>query len=954
MSAWPGRRVRRMRRSLALAVLMVVVGTTSARSATADESALVTPSSGGIRLVGEINTHCSLGGGQVMPEGVDPGLGLLVLVLPCSRQLAVFSTATGRELAATDVGDDSGFAQLPVDPVRHLVFLTGSGSSSAANPAGADASTVRVYSLSALLAGRSPLQATISVPANALVLAASSGSFTTSSKPAGAGSTGLAGDVSLAPTGGAVDAQTGSFYLTLTENFGNIYSATSARGPGNQDVFVVGIDVRARTIRWSMLLDECSSPAMGNGTEPVVVAGNRGARIVAVGCLTAKASPIPGSSGGGQADGGVAGTGVSATGIGSMLSYGVPLTSQGMPVPDGVRFALGRTNALYGVADPESGRIYWVTAPPFGSGAAFDSGPAAVAFDPVHDAYVAAPTIGGPNVADGTGLAVGAAGGHLYAVGPQGIAKVDTTANGGQGTVYPGYSCFARSVAVDGHLRRLFVRPTPSCARADRTGLDPPYLLVYQDTSQQAAAAQPMPPDSYTQQVDPAAPSTVAVFNGHTEGTGVRLRLVGGAKGVVRGVTFGASHPFEETIEQHAAAFDGETHELDLGVAHLADLDNYHAGASAAGALADGTTGGQVTSTGGQWPFDVHHEAACSAPGITSGSTTATQDVYARVACHSGQSGVSAFASGGALGVALVAAGQARAADAAPASMNIGRSEVSARVWLDSHGIASQVDSVVHGVTVGVARIETVSVSVLCRARGLRGTASCDFFRQILGVSIDGVPTAPSGCTDRVNGVRVDRGCGALQDALNAVYSPYLVFSMPLPDRRPGYVAGSLGGYQAVAQKELYEYLQDSLVSYDSSLQIPGLEMLYVNDSAQSPSRLDVQLADVQSEARLGLSTQASCALGCDQRHDKPPVLGDHKSATPISPTAALARPAVDGAPGDLADRDVAVLRRVLDGLRWLVRTPGEAALIALTLALLTSPLGLAARRRRLDLLDTP
>jgi len=307
-----------------------------------------------------------------------------------------------------------------------------------------------------------------------------------------------------------------------------------------------------------------------------------------------------------------------------------------------------------------------------------------------------------------------------------------------------------------------------------------------------------------------------------------------------------------------------------------------------------------------------------------------------------------------ALGVALVAAGQARAADAAPASMNIGRSEVSARVWLDSHGIASQVDSVVHGVTVGVARIETVSVSVLCRARGLRGTASCDFFRQILGVSIDGVPTAPSGCTDRVNGVRVDRGCGALQDALNAVYSPYLVFSMPLPDRRPGYVAGSLGGYQAVAQKELYEYLQDSLVSYDSSLQIPGLEMLYVNDSAQSPSRLDVQLADVQSEARLGLSTQASCALGCDQRHDKPPVLGDHKSATPISPTAALARPAVDGAPGDLADRDVAVLRRVLDGLRWLVRTPGEAALIALTLALLTSPLGLAARRRRLDLLDTP
>jgi hypothetical protein len=935
--------------SLALAGLIAVLGTTAAGSAMAERPGPTTQTSGGIRLVGEINTHCSLAGSQVMPEGVDPGLGVLVLVLPCSRQLALFSTTTGRQLAAIDVGNDSGFAQLPVDPVRHLVFLRGSGSANSGNPTDADASTVRVYSLTALLAGRPSLKATISVPANALALAASSGASTTSIKPPGAGSTGLVGDVSLAPTGAAVDVETGFLYLTLTENFGNTYSTTSSRGPGNQDVYLVGIDVRGRTLRWSMQLDECSSPAMGNGTEPVVVAGHRGARVVAVGCLTAKASPVPGSSGGGQAGGGVAGTGVSATGIGSMLSYSVPLTSQGMPVTGAVRFALGRTNALYAVADPDSGRIYWVTAPPFGSGAASDSGPAAVAYDPLHAAYVAAPTIGDAKVADGTGLAVGAAGGRLYAVGPQGIAKVDTSADGGQGTVYPGYSCFARSVAVDGRLRRLFVRPTSSCTQVDPTGLDPPHLLMYQDTSYQAPAAQPMPPDSYTQQVDPASPSTDAAYNGHTEATGVRVRLVGGAKGVVRGVSFGASHPFEQAIEQQTSAFDGETHELDLGVAHLADLDNYHAGASAAGALADGTTGGQVTSTGGQWPFDVHHEAACSAPGTAGGSATSTPDVYARVACDPGQQGTSAVASGGALGVALVAAGQSAAADAAPASMNIGRSEVSAKVWLDSHGIASQVDSVVHGIAIGIVQIESVKVSVLCHAHGVRGTASCDFSRQLLGVSVGGIPTAPSGCTDTVRGSQVDQGCGALQDALNAVYPPYLVFSTPLPDRRPGYVAGSPGGYQAVAQKEHYEHLQDSLVSYDSSLQIPGLEMLYVNDSAQSPSRLDVQLADVQSEARFGLSTRSSCALNCGQRLDKTPASPTQSPASPTSPTAALLRPAVDQASGSPSGHDAAVLTRVLDGLRWLLRTPGEAALVALTLALLTSPLGLAARRRRLD-----
>jgi len=940
MRSGTARFARRMRRTAALAIATLMM--TGGFGVPADANAEQTS---GIHPVGRIATHCSVANSVPVPEGVDADLGVLVLLLPCSRRLTLFSTKTGRELASADVGNSQGFSLLPIDPKRHLVFLIGSGSVVSPPSTQVYTSTIQIYSLTALLAGRTALIGSVGVPADAVLLAASTadpGGGSTS-----AAGTGAVGDVSLRPSGAAVDPKTGFLYVTLYENLGNTDSATSSRGPGNQDVYVAGVDLAKRVVRSSMFLSECSAPAIGNGTEPVTVAGAGAAKVLAVGCLTAKASPIPGSSGGGQAGGGVAGTGVSVTGIGSMLSYSIPIDGTGGLVSDSARFVLGRTNALYGIGDPDSGRIFWVTAPPFESGVASDAGPAAVAFDPLNVAYVAAPTVGDARVSNGVGLAVAAAGGRLYAVSRGGVTVADATANGGQGTVFPGFSCFAHAMAVDGHLRRLFISPASSCADADSSANGPPYVLMYQDAVGQVSASPPPAPDSYTQQIGPNAGPTLATFNGHAEATGARVRVVGAASGVLRGVTFGASHPVEEALQQHGKQVDGDTYDLELSAVQFADLDNFHAGAAAAAALADKASAKQLTDAGAQWPFDTSNQAACSAPGKASGTTTFTDDTYARVSCSSGTNGTTAAAGAGVLGMALVAAGKESSASLVPGSLSIGRSESSTHVYQDQHGaMTTETDSVVHGISIGPVTIDTVAANLTCHAHGSMGTASCEYVRNVLGVSVVGGSDVQAGCTDRVRKGHVDNGCGALLDVLNSLYPPYLAFAMPLPDRRAGYIAGSPGGYQAVGQRALFEHLQDSLVSYDGSLEVPGFEVLYVNDSAQSPSRLDVQLADVEAEARYGVKTVASCSMGCGKGPVShlpgplPHVPTDSGSETPTRPMAApTLTPGVDGG---------RVLTRVLDGLQWLVRNPEDAALIAITLALMYSPLGLAARRRRL------
>ncbi|MHB8339899.1 MAG: hypothetical protein ACYDB7_01850 [Mycobacteriales bacterium] len=229
-----------------------------------------------------------------------------------------------------------------------------------------------------------------------------------------------------------------------------------------------------------------------------------------------------------------------------------------------------------------------------------------------------------------------------------------------------------------------------------------------------------------------------------------------------------------------------------------------------------------------------------------------------------------------------------------------------------------------------------------------------------------GLPAgAPTGCAETFSAAHPaglgTGSCAQLLAALNQVDPGFLIFSMPRPDLLPDQLTGSPGGYQAVGQRGFYQHLQDAVLNDDSSIQIPGLEVLYVNDSYDRPSRLDVQLADIEAESHYGITplggaggafTSSTTGLGLGalvRRGGLAATLGPGGAA---GSSVAILSSAQRADPAGLVAGVAQLVQRVFAGLVWLLRSPGTAGLVALLLALLASPLFLAARRRRLETLD--
>jgi hypothetical protein len=268
-------------------------------------------------------------------------------------------------------------------------------------------------------------------------------------------------------------------------------------------------------------------------------------------------------------------------------------------------------------------------------------------------------------------------------------------------------------------------------------------------------------------------------------------------------------------------------------------------------------------------------------------------------------------------------------------------------------GTVASVTSTVHGLAIGPLLIDTVKTTTSCRAHGRHGTASCTFQRLIGGVYDAGTAVFPASCTETDSGSTGSAGCQQLIAQLNGILPGKLIFAAPAPDQRRGYVGGSPGGYQAVVQRDLYEHLQDSLLNNDERLTVPGLDILYVNDTASAPSRVELQVAGGQAEAHYGINPPFSfldnsgisvslpgggsvnVPLPPSSLPPAPPSLGG------TTPTGAVTPPAPTGGLPRL-------LSRIWDGLQLLGRSPGTALLVAMLLGLLSLPLLVSWRRGRL------
>jgi hypothetical protein len=522
---------------------------------------------------------------------------------------------------------------------------------------------------------------------------------------------------------------------------------------------------------------------------------------------------------------------------------------------------------------------------------------------------------------------------------------------------YPGRNCSVGPTLADSRTRRLFVAYSVDCSSTS------PYVrfTVYEDGTPAATANASPQPDSYTQQVDEQPGVTTAQFGGDSQATGSRVRLIGGAAGFLRGASFGVYHDLEAAVVQALQSGgesppDDATREVSMAAVGHASLDNYQSQSRATVAAVDDETSHAVADSTGQNATVPYVPLTCVDPGGHGGSMDYGADSSVSVSCDAAKHETLSTSKVGPYGLSVLLH---QSTSGLPLAVMVGQSTARSHTFIDAHlGLVSDSTSAVRDVDIGLVHIDSVTASTHCVSHGRNGTASCTYARALNGVTITGgggggAPAGGSCVVATTPGGNVDT-CGSLLAALNALQPGYLVFSMPQPDGRPDYLGGSPGGYQAVAQRELYEHEQDSILNYDSSQQVPGLEVLLNNDSYTSPSRLDLQLAGVESESHYGI--QGASSLG--DAFDTGGGAGEPSAGAPAAPGQPLATTTVtaDGPPGAARPTVSAstlaaagrFLQRIFAGISLLWRDPAAGMLTSLVLGVLVAPALLAWRRRRL------
>ncbi|MHB8719739.1 MAG: hypothetical protein ACYDAC_12750, partial [Candidatus Dormibacteria bacterium] len=762
--------------------------------------------------------------GQLPPGGcgedaltVDSRLGVLLRLedstqgvcptgAPATTVVTAFSTSSLRQLARATVAVPHGYRlvhlTLPVvDPVRHRFMLV------AGSPIGYD---LDVYDLRQLLAGANPWNP---IATTALSTSPPPGTIALDN-PAGQ-------DISVIPDGLSYDPATDTIQMLMSSTSPGDVPA-SVHGPNSYDEYVLQLDGQTLAAQWWEELGQCAFPFLrgaGGGipdSEPVMrVHPPGGGDSIVTGCgyVRGPTQVLPGNTTGG-----------------SSLTYVIPLDGNGTPT-GAAQYYLGTPGVIFGVADPADSRVFYPTLAlvPGGAGTTTAQAPAALAFDATHDKYIGDVSVSVPG---NQGYRVIASGGRLYSAGPGGLivaASGETPL--GQGVSYPLFNCYVNQFAADPGTRRVFLEMQSDCMGSSPFASHPtgPVLVVQDDTSVEAASS--VDPDSYTTGAAESS-GTTAQYQGHTAGTAVRALLIGGSSGLVSGATLG----FLDAVLAGLPS-DTATHETDVAQVTSGDLDNFQSNAAATPAAADNNTKGQLTPSGQPWPFG---EASCSASSGTSGPvTTNYQGDSATVTCDPTTGSTTTHAVAGPLSFTTTAG----------IPMLTGSGEVSTSTVRDpTQGMVTTVTSSAHGVVIGPIEIQAITAKVVCIAHGRAGTAGCTYTRSISGITNAGVPVAGGSCTGGASDP-----CPQVVAALNAIMPGLVIFSTPSPDQRSDYLGGSPGGYQAVAQRELYTHLQDSILNYDASLQVPALEMLYVNDSPTSRSRLDQQWASVQAESHYGI-----------------------------------------------------------------------------------------------------
>jgi hypothetical protein len=955
--------VRGVRRALQLAVAAAVVASGGLASA-ASESPSATPPGGLIHL-GQVGVPVCAAGGFA----TDPTQALLLDVMQTGSCSANTPVASGTWLYLVDERSLRPVGMLPMQLPGYAPVYGGPSVvvRSAMTPRGEELFVAYVGAASRWIAvfdlvgvarrhGRLVPRLTIAVPNTVPP------STISTDDPTEFVSSGIKSNAPyFAPTPSdiAYDPVTDSLdFLERYHDPNGLNPQTSRRGNEANGVYVLEFAAKTGVERWAVQLGRCADTLSGWTSPTLLHITSAGRAVIAGGCLYSRSV----TAGSGLFTKNSQSQSVQLPTGGSMMAWTIPLSGGRPANPNSpVAYFPGRTGADSVVADRDDHRLFFTTQPADGS-AANTPGGAAVVFDVDHDSYVGAPTIAAPNEA-GYAMAVGD--GRYYSVGAHGISVGSATATplGQPNPAWRGYACETVEVMTDPRLRLLLTIPAAGCGPGNPgavTAGTEPLVEVFRDDTPMPAAMPPVDPDTYTTQ-SPTGAVQVS-YGGAAAASGARVRIIGGLTGLLDGATFDGFDSVNNQLvqQQYVQGYQSDfaTHEVDVGVVGGVSLSNFEASAQAAPATVDDTTQGQVQAAEGdagnggwQWPFD---GVSCSGQG--SPTKTYGPGTTSSVQCNQAANSVSASSAGEGLDIlaSLVQAPQ-RTVTPQPVAVTWGLGSSTAQ--LDRQlGMVSQVVAEARGVVVGPIQIADVKATATCKAHGRAGTATCSYTRTISGVG--GLAAgAPTSCSQTWTATAEPNStsCDTLLAALNAVDPGFLVVSAPAPYWAKDELRGSPGGYQSVAERNLYDHLQDGVLNYDDSKQIPGLRVLYNNDGVKNPSRIDVQLANVEAESRYGINAVSPCrSCGPGPQGTSTPS----GNARGLSLGNAIARPVLatptpPSSGGSPLSGVVQLVKHAFAGLAWLVRSPGQALLVTCMLGLLGAPMLLARRRQRLATLGT-
>jgi hypothetical protein len=248
-------------------------------------------------------------------------------------------------------------------------------------------------------------------------------------------------------------------------------------------------------------------------------------------------------------------------------------------------------------------------------------------------------------------------------------------------------------------------------------------------------------------------------------------------------------------------------------------------------------------------------------------------------------------------------------------------------------GVSTQATAAIRGLDLTLAgagrlQIGAIEQHVTTTAGGRPGTNSVTWSRILQGVRVlDATGKVLFECTVCPDPHQV---ASAVNDALG------LQLHMTVPD--PEITTTPKGAFAGFEEK-FPQYVNDLVMNNDPSAGVPAIQLEIYNDWSNK-SRLFLQLAQIQSSAIYGISSTAFSDGGSD---------GGGGGSGPPPPTEVLPLKVQRiETPVPPITNSTGMVQRVVRSALFLIRSPKDALAIALILILLSTFVGLGARRRTL------